>query len=116
MSRFDALGSAYLAEPLMRYMGERVVVHESGKPSRTVFAEVRRELPSLIDSRTSGTATPRAALVMRDHPASGVCSRTMDRNATEIEFAIERPGGATSRRKVLDFENATSGMLTLFVS
>jgi len=114
VSAFDDLGSAYLVTPLMETFGESVVLHPRGSASRPVTAIIDRLGPSVIDE-TTGAPTPAASLELKLHSTEGVSLSELQRGLDAVEFALERPGGATRRCTVLSFSDPVGGLVTLDV-
>lgn len=110
MTRFDDICGDGLAESLNDLHGEEVTLHFAGGSSRTVTALIERF------EQSEDNASPTASVHIRLDSEAGVMLNELDRGTTEIELALEKPGGTTSRRKIDNFVDAFGGMATFDVS
>lgn len=109
MSRFDQLGSAYLAKPLSEFFGEWVTFRPRGQPARTFKAVVDRQ-----PQNQPGTS-PMILIEVPLDDTDGITLEELDRGEDQIDVAIESPDGPVTRRKIAAYRDATGGMVTLEV-
>ena len=108
-SRFDQLGSAYLAKPMTQFFGEIVTFRPRGQPARSFKAVVDRQ------QQAQANASPVVLIEAPIDDIDGITIEELDRGEDQIDIAIEAPGGQVTTRKIAAYRDAVGGMITLEV-
>lgn len=109
MTKFDELGSAYLAAPMMDFAGEDATYRPFGSASRAIKVVVDRDI------QQEPGAAPVIMVDVRVDAEHGVTMAELDRGQDELELAFERATDTPTRRKIASYTDPVGGFVTLEV-